>query len=318
MLSVKLIHLQTEGEGKIFMIAGFFFYMVTIFNIIYPFHILLKQFSHKPFSYSFFRFLWICYAVLLSFMIFIPVSKSTVFTAFFVYPLWIFHIFFFFTEELPFRIFLFITFIVNMILVEAISSGILAILGFLFPQLHLAVLYVALRGNTLSIVLCASFQIILNFLMLPRIFAFVKRYRHLINLRLFLLLGLPVMFMIMVGNFFMSMPAPSFSYGWYVVLSLIISMIMWYLFNQGLSLLKELEEKHLKEEHQRSILEKEIDHLHTLDDEYQKLYRWNHDTSNHLLALSLLAEQGKYEQALSYIEDLTELKEKNHEASKPL
>lgn len=64
--------------------------------------------------------------------------------------------------------------------------------------------------------------------------------------------------MIMIGNVFMSLPDPSFSYGWYVVFSLIISVIMWNLFNQGLSLLQELEEKHLKEEHQRLILEKEI------------------------------------------------------------
>ena len=81
------------------------------------------------------------------------------------------------------------------------------------------------------------------------------------------------------------------------------------------SLLQELEEKHLKEEHQRLILEKEIHHLHTLDDEYQKLYRWNHDTSNHLLALSLLAEHEEYEQALAYIEALKASEEENHEIS---
>ena len=85
----------------------------------------------------------------------------------------------------------------------------------------------------------------------------------------------------------MSMPEPSFSYGWFIITSVIISIISWNLFNHGLTLLKELEEKHLKEEHQRLTLEKEIHHLHTLDDEYQKLYRWNHDTSNHLLSLSL-------------------------------
>ena len=32
------------------MIAGLFFYIVSIFNIIYPFHIFLKLFSHKDFS----------------------------------------------------------------------------------------------------------------------------------------------------------------------------------------------------------------------------------------------------------------------------
>lgn len=80
-------------------------------------------------------------------------------------------------------------------------------------------------------------------------------------------------------------------------------------------MLKELEEQHLKEEHQRLTLEKEIHHLHTLDDEYQKLYRWNHDTSNHLLALSLLVEHGEYEQALSYIQELKDSEGKHYETS---
>lgn len=219
-------------------------------------------------------------------MIFVPVAKSAVFLSFMIYPLWSFHIFFFFTEDLPFRIFLFFIFIVNMIFVEAVSAGILVILNFIFPQLHLAVLYVALRGNTISIALCSIFQIILNYLFLPRLFHFIQRFRHLINLKLFLYLGIPVLFMMIIGNLFMSIPSPSFSYGWFVIFSVIISAIMWSMFHQGMSLLKELEKHHLKEKHQQMLLEEEIKHLHLLDDEYQKLYRWNHDTSNHLLALS--------------------------------
>lgn len=98
------------------MIAGLFFYIVSIFNIIYPFHIFLKLFSHKDFSPLFFRVLWSFYAISLLWMIFVPVAKSAVFLSFMIYPLWSFHIFFFFTEDLPFRIFLFFIFIVNMIL----------------------------------------------------------------------------------------------------------------------------------------------------------------------------------------------------------
>ena len=40
------------------MISGLFYYMVTIFNIIFPFHILLERFSHRTFSPSFYRRLW--------------------------------------------------------------------------------------------------------------------------------------------------------------------------------------------------------------------------------------------------------------------
>lgn len=240
------------------MIASFFYYLLNVFFTIGPLNMLFWAFPSKKRTLRSVHITSVLYLFLFSWMIFVPVSKSTVFTAFFIYPIWIFHIFFFFTEPLPFRVFLFIVFIANMILVEAVSAGILVILNFIFPQLHLAVLYVALRGNTLSIVLCSCFQVILNFLIIPFLFGFVKRYRHLINLRLLLFLGVPIWFMIMIGNIFMSLPDPSFSYGWYVIFSLIISVIMWNLFNQGLSLLQELEEKHLKEEHQRLILEKEI------------------------------------------------------------
>ena len=158
------------------MIAGLFFYIVSIFNIIYPFHIFLKLFSHKDFSPLFFRVLWSFYAISLLWMIFVPVAKSAVFLSFMIYPLWSFHIFFFFTEDLPFRIFLFFIFIVNMIFVEAVPAGILVILNFIFPQLHLAVLYVALRGNTISIALCSIFQIILNYLFLPRLFSLYSAF----------------------------------------------------------------------------------------------------------------------------------------------
>ena len=37
------------------MISGLFYYMVTIFNIIFPFHILLERFSHRTFYPSFYR-----------------------------------------------------------------------------------------------------------------------------------------------------------------------------------------------------------------------------------------------------------------------
>lgn len=77
------------------MIAGLFFYIVSIFNIIYPFHIFLKLFSHKDFSPLFFRVLWSFYAISLLWMIFVPVAKSAVFLSFMIYPLWSFHIFFF-------------------------------------------------------------------------------------------------------------------------------------------------------------------------------------------------------------------------------
>lgn len=293
------------------MISSLFYYIVTIFNIIFPFHTLLNLFSHKDFSPNLYKFLYCAYALLLSWMIFVPTAMSAVFTSFFIYPLWIFHFFFFFSEEKSFRIFLFFIFCITMILVEAISVGLLMILHFLFPQLHLTVLYVAMNGNALSIALCSIFQIIFNILLLPRIFVMVKHNRHLVNIRLFFFLGLPVLFMIMFGNLFMAMPKPPFSYGWCVILSIMISIVMWKMFDHGLRMLKELEDHHLKEEHQRLILEKEIDHLHTLDDEYKKLYHWNHDTSNHLLALSLLTEQGEYEQALSYIQELKNKKEQN-------
>ena len=144
------------------MISGLFYYMVTIFNIIFPFHILLERFSHRTFSPSFYRRLWIFYAVLLSWMIFVPTSTSATFTAFFIYPLWIFHIFFFFTEDRSFQVFLFFIFCISMIFIEAIAVGILMVFNFIFPQLHLAVLYVALSGNTISIVLCSISQMILD------------------------------------------------------------------------------------------------------------------------------------------------------------
>lgn len=42
-----------------------------------------------------------------------------------------------------------------------------------------------------------------------------------------------------------------------------------------------------------------------MEEEYQKLRKWNHDIENHLLSLSYLLDMKKYKDALAYCKKLT-------------
>lgn len=57
--------------------------------------------------------------------------------------------------------------------------------------------------------------------------------------------------------------------------------------------------------YEMETLDAEIRHLHCMDEEYKKIRHWNHDIKNHLMAISLLASQRKYEEAEKYIVELT-------------
>ena len=92
----------------------------------------------------------------------------------------------------------------------------------------------------------------------------------------------------------------------YFVPSLILSYLIWCLFKHGIKFIARSEEENITKQHRLEMLQQEINHLHSLDKEYKKLYVWNHDMANHLLALSLLAEQEKYDQALSYMKQMQE------------
>ena len=102
----------------------------------------------------------------------------------------------------------------------------------------------------------------------------------------------------------------------YLIPALISSFLIFRLFRHGIHLLKDSEKENAIEQHRLLTVQQEIDHLHSLDQEYQKLYVWNHDMANHLLALSLLSEQEKYDQALSYMKQLQEMEVNINEINK--
>lgn len=51
-------------------------------------------------------------------------------------------------------------------------------------------------------------------------------------------------------------------------------------------------------------IQQEIEHLHTIEKEYQNRYRWNHDIGNHLNSISYLTHKGEYGEAEKYIREL--------------
>ncbi len=107
----------------------------------------------------------------------------------------------------------------------------------------------------------------------------------------------------------MSIPSPSFSYGWFVIFSVIISAIMWSMFHQGMSLLKELEKHHLKRKTSTNALRRRNQASASSLMMNTKSFIVGTMIRQIIFLLSLLIEQKKYDQALSYIHTLNTSRE---------
>lgn len=66
---------------------------------------------------------------------------------------------------------------------------------------------------------------------------------------------------------------------------------------------------------QRILIEKQLDYSQQLEDEYTKLRKWNHDIDNHFVALSYLLGSHQYEECMTYLEALLDIKEMNPTSS---
>ena len=135
---------------------------------------------------------------------------------------------------------------------------------------------------------------------------FISTHAYLLRLSLLISLLLPILLPMILNNIFTILSQNSLPTYIYLIPALISSFLIFRLFRHGIHLLKDSEKENAIEQHRLLTVQQEIDHLHSLDQEYQKLYVWNHDMANHLLALSLLSEQEKYDQALSYMKQLRE------------
>lgn len=82
--------------------------------------------------------------------------------------------------------------------------------------------------------------------------------------------------------------------------------LCYFILHRGFQNMQRQERSRQQKESQRLLLEKQLLYSQELEAEYQRLRKWNHDISNHLMALSYLLENKKYQEGDAYIQSLLE------------
>lgn len=191
------------------------------------------------------------------------------------------------------------------ICIEAITATILAVLSILFPELHIISVNIGRFGNTLTIALVSSIEIVLILIVYYFIKRFLVQLPYMVNARLIIRVAIPMVITIMLSNISGVVPSKWAIIVIHLLVALVSAWIAWKLYCKGLLLIGEQERQHIHEIYEMETLDAEIRHLHRMDEEYKKLRHWNHDIKNHLMAISLLASERKYEEAEKYIIELT-------------
>ena len=218
--------------------------------------------------------------------------------------IWLFNNMIFLKGTKGFKVSLTIAAYVISICIEAITATILSVLSVLFPELHIISVNIGRFGNTLTIVLVSSIEVVLILVVYHFIKKFLVQLPYMVNARLIIRVAIPMVITIMLSNISGVVPPKWVVIILHLLVALVSAWIAWKVYCKGLLLVSEQEKQHIHEIYEMETLDAEIRNLHRMDEEYKKLRHWNHDIKNHLMAISLLASQEKYEEAEEYIVEL--------------
>lgn len=273
-------------------------------SIIFPLQTFYKYFPKRGTSQKNLFFAYGCYAVGLIAIFYISNYAVVSIASFIILPVWILNNMLFLEGTKGMRFSLTIIFYVFALLSESFTGMIVGILSLIFPKWNLISLYVGRNGSDFTIIITAGIDIIIFFLACRFMEKALGKYMHLINTRLILLLGLPVVIIIFIINILCVMPTITSCIIAFAISISVFAIVHWKVFRKGTQLLQEQERIHLKEKQHLTILKQEIEYYHHMDEEYKKLRKWNHDIKNHLLILSHLSEESEYKKVIEYIETM--------------
>lgn len=224
----------------------------------------------------------------------------------FILPItWIFNNILFLKGTKSFKVSLAFASYVISICIESITATILSLLSILFPKAHIISVNIGRFGNTLSIVLVSSIEIVFILIIYHFIKKFLEQLSYMVNAKLIIRVAIPMVITIMLSNISGVVPPVWSVIVIHLIVALLSAWIAWKLYCRGLIIIGEQERQHINEIYKIEILATEIQHLHRMDREYRRLRHWNHDIKNHLAAISYLISQRKYEDAEKYMKELT-------------
>ena len=176
---------------------------------------------------------------------------------------------------------------------ESFTGMLVGVMSLLFPKWNLISLYIGRNGSDFSLIVTTAIDIIVFFFASRLMEKALGKYMHLINTKLILLLGLPVIIIIFIINVLCVMPSAK-----YCIIAFMISVPLFAI----VQLLQEQEQIHMEEKKRLMIVKQENAHYRQMNEEFEKLRKWNHDIKNHLLILSQLAKKEEYDKVIEYIE----------------
>ena len=225
----------------------------------------------------------------------------------FILPItWIFNNILFLKGTKSFKVSLAFASYVISICIESITATVLAILSILFPKAYIISVNIGRFGNTLTIVLVSSIEMVFILIVYHFIKKFLVQLSYMVNAKLIIRVAIPMVIIIMLSNISGVVPPIWSIIVIHLIVALLSAWIAWKLYCRGLIIIGEQERKHIDKIYKIETLAAEIQHLHCMDREYRRLRHWNHDIKNHLTAISHLISQRKYEDAEKYMKELTE------------
>lgn len=249
-------------------------------------------------------------AVFILFVFMLPKTISNSVCSFGVYFFWYANFSFLLEGTKSFKLTLALCFYCLPLFIEILCGVVVTFITLFFPSSNIVNAYSLIANNYFSIFFMAMFGIFWELVSIKPLKRFFLNYGYLMtNIKLTVALVLPLIIAVQASNILYLFVIPKTRIVFTLILCIPFSFLICIWLNYGFHMLKSCERQHLEQTYQLKVLEQEIAHIHQTNAQYEHLYRWNHDTANHLLALSFLIEQKNYQRALEYIQRLQQERE---------
>lgn len=286
------------------LISRLTYYIVIVSAILIPLKITTSLFPKKGITKKKITIVSLAYILILS--VTLAIDKTILIRIAFAILLvsWTLNHFLFLEGTKRFKIVLSIGFYITLVPIESISATIVSVISLIFPQFRITSLGMMRGGNNLSAILICSCEIIIMHILYFLFLRHKGQDLSFINEKIIVFIAIPLFATLILSNVGASLSMTWIGLFILVVVAIIVCAVCSVIFYKGLSYLAEEEKAHLEKQQHMKEIQQEIKHLHTIEKEYQNLYRWNHDIGNHLNSISYLTHKGEYGEAEKYIREL--------------
>lgn len=187
---------------------------------------------------------------------------------------------------------------------ELTATAIIVLPGLINPALDFRPLNLVQRKATGPFLVYVLFYFTLLFFVCLKLSELLKKHYIFMNPKTVIQFIVPLILSNFLGNVIHMFS----NNGWFNTGFYILLMIYWILFfvyilclNRALSNFMIEEKKRLIQEEEKQLLNEQLVYFEKLEKLYYDTRKWNHNFSGHLLSVSFLIEQQKYDDAKEYI-----------------